>query len=239
MIRLDKYLAQTGNGTRSQVKELIKKGLVSVNGEIIKNSEYKLNEQSDEVFISGSKVNYIRYEYFMLNKPAGYVSATEDKKEKTVLELIKDKKRHDLFPVGRLDKDTEGLLIISNDGAMAHDILSPKKHVDKVYYAKIEGKVQKQHIEVFKEGIDIGEKRKTLPAELCIISSGDISEIEITIREGKYHQIKRMFLAIGMKVLYLKRIKMGNILLDESLKKGEYRRLRDEEIRALTEMRNN
>lgn len=238
MIRLDKYISETGKGTRSRVKEMIKKGLVTVNDEVVKKPEYKINEQSDEVFISGCKVDYIRYEYFMLNKPAGYISATEDKKEKTVLELIKDSCRKDLFPVGRLDKDTEGLLIISNDGAMAHEILSPKKHVDKVYYAKIEGNVMKEHVEMFKEGIDIGEKKKTLPAELIIISSGDISEVEITIREGKFHQVKRMFLAIGMKVIYLKRIKMGNIILDESLDKGEYRMLNDEEIRALTEMRN-
>ena len=172
----------------------------------------------------------------MINKPAGVISATEDKKQTTVVELIDERKRKDLFPVGRLDKDTEGLLLITNDGELAHRLLSPKKHVDKVYYAEIEGRVNEEDVQKFKDGIQIDEEFTALPAELVILESGETSKIEVTIREGKFHQIKRMFHAVGKEVIYLKRLSMGTLELDESLELGEYRKLTEEELNALMEI---
>lgn len=233
MMRLDKFLADMGHGTRSEVKGYIKKGMVSVNGITEKRPELKVDEKNDKILISGKDVRYVKYEYFMLNKPSGYVSATEDKKEHTVLELIEGNIRNDLFPVGRLDKDTEGLLIISNDGGMAHRILSPSHHVSKLYYARVSGVVTDAHIKIFEKGICIGGGIITKPAMLKILKSAEESEIELEIYEGKFHQVKRMFEAIGMKVVYLKRIKMGGIPLDESLKTGEYRRLTEQEVGIL------
>lgn len=234
MIRLDKFLTDMGCGTRSVIKNLVRKGKVSVNGEIIKKPEIKINEDEDVVLLDGEEIRYNRYEYFMLNKPDGYVSATTDRNEKTVLDLLKaEDRRKDLFPVGRLDKDTEGLLVISNDGEMAHKILSPKNHIAKTYYVKVNGRIENEHIDTFEKGIDIGEKNITKPGILKIIKSGDISEAELTIYEGKFHQVKRMFEAVGMKVVYLKRIKMGTLGLDETLKPGEYRRLTLEETEQL------
>ncbi len=234
MIRLDKFLTDMGCGTRSVIKNLVHKGKVSVNGEVIKKPEIKINEDEDVVLLDGEEIKYNRYEYFMLNKPDGYVSATTDRNEKTVLDLLKaEDRRKDLFPVGRLDKDTEGLLVISNDGEMAHKILSPKNHIAKTYYVKVNGRIENEHIEIFEKGIDIGEKNITKPGILKIIKSGDISEAELTIYEGKFHQVKRMFEVVGMKVVYLKRIKMGTLGLDETLKPGEYRRLTLEETEQL------
>lgn len=233
MIRLDKYLADAGRGTRSEVKALIKKGIVKVNGAVEKRPEYKVDENNDTITIQDKKAEYIKYEYFMLNKPAGYVSATEDKREHTVLELIKGNIKKDLFPVGRLDKDTEGLLIISDDGEMAHKILSPSNHIGKVYYARVSGMVTGEHVKMFAEGIGIGGGQTAKPAKLKILKSGEESEIELKIYEGKFHQVKRMFGAIGMKVLYLKRISMGDLSLDDSLGVGEFRRLTDKEVKAL------
>lgn len=234
MIRLDKFLTDMGCGTRSIIKNLVRKGKVSVNGEIIKKPEIKINEDEDVVLLDGEEIRYNRYEYFMLNKPDGYVSATTDRNEKTVLDLLKaEDRRKDLFPVGRLDKDTEGLLVISNDGEMAHKILSPKNHIAKTYYVKVNGRIENEHIDTFEKGIDIGEKNITKPGILKIIKSGDISEAELTIYEGKFHQVKRMFEVVGMKVVYLKRIKMGTLGLDETLKPGEYRRLTLEETEQL------
>lgn len=232
-IRLDKYLADMGKGTRSEVKKAISKGLVRVNNEIVKKPETKLDTDSDNVLFDGVLVGYAQYEYYMLNKPAGVISATEDKREKTVIDLITEKKRKDLFPVGRLDRDTEGLLLISNDGELAHRLLSPSKHVDKVYYAKIDGKVTIEDVEAFQQGVDIGEEKLTRPAKLRILKSGTQSEIELTICEGKFHQVKRMFQAVGKEVVYLKRLQMGTLILDESLKPGEYRELTEQEIADL------
>lgn len=232
-IRLDKYLADMGKGTRSEVKKAISKGLVRVNNEIVKKPETKLDTDSDHVLFDGVLVGYAQYEYYMLNKPAGVISATEDKREKTVIDLITEKKRRDLFPVGRLDRDTEGLLLISNDGELAHRLLSPSKHVDKVYYAKIDGKVTIEDVEAFQQGVDIGEEKLTRPAKLRILKSGTQSEIELTICEGKFHQVKRMFQAVGKEVVYLKRLQMGTLILDESLKPGEYRELTEQEIADL------
>ncbi len=231
-MRLDKYLAEMGVGTRQEVKKQIRQGKAAVNGTVVKAADTKIDETSDEVTISGRNISYVSYEYYMLNKPAGVVSATEDRRDTTVIDLIKEKKRKDLFPVGRLDKDTEGLLLITNDGDLAHRLLAPKKHVDKVYYAKIDGMVTEEDVKRFAEGIDIGaeEEEMTRPAKLDIMKSAEESEIRLTIHEGKFHQVKRMFLAVGKEVTYLKRERMGTLCLDENLKPGEYRLLTEEEI---------
>ena len=232
MMRLDKYLAEMGVGTRQEVKKQIRQGKVTVNGTVVKAADTKIDEPCDEVTIGGRNISYVSYEYYMLNKPGGVVSATEDRRDTTVIDLIKDKKRKDLFPVGRLDKDTEGLLLITNDGDLAHRLLAPKKHVDKVYYAKIDGMVTEEDVKRFAEGIDIGaeEEEMTRPAKLDIMKSAEESEIRLTIHEGKFHQVKRMFLAVGKEVTYLKRERMGTLCLDENLKPGEYRLLTEEEI---------
>ena len=231
-MRLDKYLAEMGVGTRQEVKKQIRQGKAAVNGTVVKAADTKIDETSDEVTICGRNISYVSYEYYMLNKPAGVVSATEDRRDTTVIDLIKEKKRKDLFPVGRLDKDTEGLLLITNDGDLAHRLLAPKKHVDKVYYAKIDGMVTEEDVKRFAEGIDIGaeEGEMTRPAKLDIMKSAEESEIRLTIHEGKFHQVKRMFLAVGKEVTYLKRERMGTLCLDENLKPGEYRLLTEEEI---------
>jgi 16S rRNA pseudouridine516 synthase len=238
MMRLDKYLCETGFGTRSQVKDLLKKGQVMVNGEVVKKPELKINETTDQILCQGKKASYQKNIYLMLHKPAGVVSATEDNREKTVLDLVRpEDRKNGLFPVGRLDKDTEGLLLLTDDGELAHRLLSPKKHVDKTYYAKIDGQVTKEHIEQFREGLDIGDEKKTLPAVLTILLSGPVSEIEITIHEGRFHQIKRMFEAVGCKVTYLKRLSMGSLVLDETLPPEEYRPLTEAELEGLTKQR--
>ena len=197
MMRLDKYLCETGFGTRSQVKDLLKKGQVMVNGEVVKKPELKINETTDQILCQGEKASYQKNIYLMLHKPAGVVSATEDNREKTVLDLVRpEDRKNGLFPVGRLDKDTEGLLLLTDDGELAHRLLSPKKHVDKTYYAKIDGQVTEEHVKQFREGLDIGDEKKTLPAVLTILLSGPVSEIEVTIHEGRFHQINRIFEAV-------------------------------------------
>lgn len=232
-MRLDKFLAEMGVGSRSQVKEYIKKGLVEVNGEKAKKPEIKVNPEADTVSYNGEDIHFTEYEYYMLNKPAGYVSATKDNVSETVVSLIKDSIRDDLFPVGRLDKDTEGLLLITNDGELSHNLLSPKKHIEKTYFAKIDGMVTKEDADIFSKGMDIGDEKPTLPAVLKIIKSDRISEIELTISEGRFHQVKRMFQAVDKKVIYLKRLSMGNLKLDDSLSLGEYRKLTNEELEIL------
>ena len=235
MMRLDKFLCETGFGTRSQVKDLLKKGQVTVNGAVAKKSEQKIDEHKDRVICQGIEASYEKYVYYMLHKPAGVVSATEDKREKTVLDLLKLEDRRDgIFPVGRLDKDTEGFLLLTDDGDLAHRLLSPRKHVDKTYYAKIAGSVTEAHIERFREGLDIGDEKKTLPAMLEILASEpETSEIRITIHEGRFHQVKRMFEAVGCKVTYLKRLSMGAVALDETLAPGDYRPLNEKERELL------
>lgn len=233
MIRLDKYLADMSFGTRTEVKKLIRQGKVVVDGAIVKNPDIKIDTDTQSVLCNGIAVTYETYEYYMLNKPAGVISATSDKKEKTVLDLIDSKKRKDLFPVGRLDKDTEGLLLITNDGELAHRLLSPKKHVDKLYYARVEGVVGVEDIDAFAKGLDIGEGEYTKPAKLEILKSDVISEIQLTIQEGKFHQVKRMFEVVGKKVIYLKRLEMGTLKLDDGLGLGEYRPLTQKEIEEL------
>ena len=234
--RLDKYLSNAGCGTRTEVKQLLKKGLVTVNGVPAAKPEQKVDSEKDQIFCKGAAVCLEQYRYFMLYKPAGYLSATEDRRQSVVLDLIKEKKKEDLFPVGRLDMDTEGLLLLTNDGALAHGLLSPRKHVDKTYFAKIRGQVTEEDCARFREGLDIGEKKKTMPARLVILETyPEVTEIEITIQEGKFHQIKRMFEAVGKQVVYLKRLSMGNLRLDERLQPGEYRSLTETEIEGLRE----
>ena len=238
-LRLDKFLADMGVGTRQEVKLLIRKGQVTVDGATVKAPEQKVDPEEAQVTVNGSSISYVKMEYWMLHKPAGVISATEDRRERTVLDLLNNAARKDLFPVGRLDKDTEGLLLITNDGALSHRLLSPKSHVPKVYEAVIDGKVTEEDRKAFGEGLDIGDDKPTLPAKLVIL---DITEkepgifesrIRITICEGRFHQIKRMFEQVGTKVVYLKRLSMGNLELDPKLQKGSARPLTEEEKAAL------
>jgi len=235
MIRLDKYLADMQIGSRSEVKAYIRKGRVKVNNIVVSDPNLKVKE-GDSIFFDDNIVTYEKHSYYMLNKPAGVVSATRDNLSETVLDCIKDKKHKDLFPVGRLDKDTEGLLLITNDGELAHRLLSPKRHVDKVYYATVKGVVNDDDKEAFAKGVIIGDNYRTLPASLQIIASAEISEIKLTIHEGKFHQVKQMFEAVGKEVIYLKRLSMGSLILDPKLKTGEYRFLTEEEIARLKEI---
>lgn len=224
--RLDKFLCDLNIGTRSQVKTFIQKGLVTVNGEIIKKPECKVSD-TDSVCYQGQALSGEQYAYYMLHKPAGIISATEDKFQTTVLEYFKEEPCKNLYPVGRLDKDTEGLLLITNDGELGHRLLSPRHHIPKTYYVELEYSITETEIALLETGIDIGEKNVTLPAKIEII---DEKMLYITITEGKFHQIKRMFEAVDNKVIYLKRISMGDLALDDALPKGHYRRLTIEEI---------
>lgn len=233
LVRLDKYLSDMNIGSRSDIKSWIRKGRVSINSIPCLRPQEKVSTDEDEITLDGQIIVYEEFLYFMMNKPVGVISATEDKWDKTVIDLIKTVKRKDLFPVGRLDKDTEGLLIITNDGDMAHRLLSPKKKVDKVYYARIDGRVTEEDKAVFLSGISIGEEKPCLPAKLDILKSDAISEINLTIYEGKYHQVKRMFEALGKRVIYLKRISMGGLYLDPLLKPGDNRRLTIDEVKHL------
>lgn len=237
-VRLDKFLADAGVGTRSEVKKQIQKGLVQVNGAVVKDSGYKVTVPQDRVSAGGKyTVAAEEFEYYLFHKPAGCVSATSDNFHQTVLDYFPESKK-ELFPVGRLDKDTEGLLLITNDGDLAHQLLSPGKHVEKTYFARVAGQATQNDVAAMKCGVDIGEKKLTLPAKLVILrteetADGWVSEVELTICEGKFHQVKRMMEAVGKKVMYLKRISMGPLSLPEDLEKGQYRRLTKEEISQL------
>ncbi|HIU03570.1 MAG TPA: rRNA pseudouridine synthase [Candidatus Onthocola gallistercoris] len=233
-IRLDKYLADMGMGTRSGIKSAIRKGQVQVNGVVARSSDQKV-AGSDLIQFNGQTVTYLQWEYILLNKPAGVLSATEDKKDRTVLDLIESPRKGDLFPVGRLDKDTEGLLLITNDGALAHRLLAPKSHVAKVYYAEVSGKVTRTDVDLFASGLQVDASFKALPAKLEIISADENrSKIRLEIYEGKFHQVKRMFQAVGKEVQYLKRLSMGPLVLDKTLEPGQWRRLDEKEIQILT-----
>lgn len=231
-LRLDKFLAEMGVGTRSQVKEMVRKGKIRVNGETEKRPERKILPQADRVEADGRPVAYAAMEYYMLNKPQGVVSATEDGRYPTVTSLVDSALRRDLFPVGRLDLDTEGLLLITNDGGLAHSLLSPKRHVDKVYYARIQGLLPEDAVRRVQEGLILEDGTRTLPARLEILGE---NEILLTIREGKFHQVKRMAEALGARVSYLKRLSMGPLKLDPGLLPGQYRPLTEEELEALKE----
>lgn len=234
-MRLDRYIANMGCGSRSEVRRLIRSGSVIVNDQSIKDESFQIDPGNDVVFCWGSEVTYREHVYLMLNKPAGVVSATEDLKERTVLDLISPKYLNKgIFPVGRLDKDTEGLLILTNNGELGHKLLSPKKKVPKRYFVEVSGVVGSEDIESFQNGIILDDGYQTMPAELELLRTGNQSEVMVVIEEGKYHQIKRMFQAVGKKVLYLKRLTMGNLSLDPSLKIGDYRELTQEEIQILS-----
>lgn len=234
-MRLDRFLAETGKGTRSEVKKLVTAGRVTVNGAAVRDPGLKIDENADDICIDGLGISYADFEYYMLNKPGGVISASRDNRKNgqvCVTDLIKEKIRSDLFPVGRLDKDTEGLLIITNDGDLAHRLLSPKKHVEKTYYAELDGRLTHESADRIMSGVDIGDEKPTLP---CLINILSESSCLITIHEGRYHEIKRMFKTEGRKVEFLKRISMGPISLDAELAPGEYRRLTEDETRLLKE----
>ena len=236
--RLDKILADSGLGTRSSVRDLIKSGKVRINDNIEKDPGKKVDTDADRITCNGEDISFSEKVYYMLNKPAGVITATEDKNQKTVLDLITDKKRRDLFPVGRLDKDTVGLLLITNDGALGHRLLAPGKHVAKKYLVRVDGIITEEISSAICSGVDIGDDKPTAPAELDTIKQIEdtdavIYEAVITITEGRYHQIKRMFEAFGLNVIYLKRLSMGSLTLDPDLKEGEWRYLSDEEIKSL------
>ena len=230
-MRIDKYLANMGVGTRKEVKDYISKGFILINGEVVKKATQQINENEDKIEYKNQEIIYKPYIYLMLNKPQGVISATKDY-SKTVIDLLEEKYQNkDIFPVGRLDKDTEGFLLLTNDGKLAHELLSPKKKVNKKYFAKVEKGLKKEDIQVFENGVYLDkENYLTKPAKLEILSD---NEAYITIQEGKYHQVKRMFHAVDNSVIYLKRISMGELSLDENLKLGEYRELTDEETNLL------
>lgn len=235
-MRLDKFLCDMNMGTRSEVKILVKKGLVTLNGAVVKAADTKIDEAKDVITCNGRTLSYQKYRYFLLNKPMGVVSATEDNVSKTVLDLLDKQDRvKDLFPVGRLDKDTEGFLLITNDGELAHRLLSPKKHVYKAYIAGIEHPLSDADAEALRNGVDIGEERLTLPAQVEIL---DDCVVRLTICEGKFHQVKRMLEAVGNRVLTLKRVSFGPLKLDESLRPGEYRELTESEVQSLQNAQN-
>lgn len=239
-MRLDKLLAHTGFGTRKEVKKIIKDKYITVNDEIVTNAGLKVNLEVDDVRVGGTQIFYEEFVYYMLNKPAGVISATEDFMHETVLDLLDPSDLvQEPHPVGRLDIDTEGLLILTNDGQLTHQLTSPKKEVDKEYYAEIDGIVTEDDIVKFKEGLlleDDDEPFTTLPAKLEIleiIEEDNASVIHVTVHEGKFHQVKRMFKAVGKEVTYLKRVRMKELHLDENLPLGEYRRLTEEELAIL------
>jgi 16S rRNA pseudouridine516 synthase len=234
-LRIDKMLSNSGVGSRKQIKTDARKGFVEVNGTIEKDSSKIIDTETDTVKYKGEVIKYTQYIYLMMNKPRGVVSATEDNYDKTVIDLLDDEEKfYEPFPVGRLDKDSEGLLLITNDGKLAHELLSPRKHVDKTYYVEVAEEITEDDVRAFEEGVILKEDNyKTLPAKLQIMESGYPSICLVTIREGKFHQLKRMFNAVNNEVTYLKRISMGALKLDEPLKTGQYRHLTEEEINLL------
>lgn len=233
-MRLDKFLTACGVGTRSEVKKTVKSGAVSVNGKVVTKADVHLDPNTDTVTAYGQKIKYREFVYLMLNKPQGYLSATRDGRTPTVMELVPDEYMHfEPFPVGRLDIDTEGFLLMTNDGDLAHRLLSPKKHIPKTYVAQIEKAVGEAETDAFREGVVLDDGYKTLPAELKSLSDTEPYFAEIVIHEGKFHQVKRMFEAVGNKVLYLKRTKMNRLSLDDNLELGEIREITEEEMELL------
>ena len=226
MIRLDKYLCDLNIGSRSEIKEYIRKKLITVNGAIASDPGMRISEDSTVTY-RGEPLIYKKFRYYMLNKPKGVVSATQDNIDTTVLDLLKDINTRDMFPVGRLDKDTEGLLIITNDGEMSHRLLSPKNHVEKCYLVHLKHNITSDDIKTLCMGVDIGDDTITLPAKVEAIAT---DKIYLTITEGRYHQVKRMLEAVDNKVVFLKRVSFGPLELDPSLSPGEYRELDESEI---------
>ena len=242
-MRLDKLVAEQTGSTRSAVKGLIQSGRVTVNGLVVKDGAKKVSEEEDEVALDGEVFRFQRFAYFMLNKPAGVVSATRDKADATVVALLdaSDRKKRKLFPVGRLDKDTEGLLLITDDGMLSHQLLSPRKHADKLYFARLTRDITKEEVALFASGMKVDEELTAMPAELrklteeerAVFFPGEDFAAAVTLCEGKFHQVKRMFAATGNEVLYLKRIAMGGVTLEPKLLPGQYRELSKEELDCL------
>ncbi len=237
MERLDKVLSNSGYGSRKDVKKLVKAGFVEIDGKKVKSSDALVDIQKNEIFIKGEELIYKKYVYYIMNKPAGVVSATFDNYDKTVIDLLKPyDATFEPFPVGRLDKDTVGLLLLTNDGEMNHRLISPKWHVDKVYYAETDKAVDEEDVKAFKDGIVLEDEYKCMPAVLDIVSSDSTStKVNVTVQEGKFHQVKRMFIARNKEVVYLRRIRFGPIDLDERLNEGEYRELSQNEIDLLNQ----
>lgn len=238
-IRLDKYLSDMTSETRSKVKEYIRKGRITVNTVIVKSPDTKVDTDNDEVCLDGKPVGYVEYYYYMMNKPQGVITSTEKGKTKTVMDVFKETgidcpRLDELSPVGRLDKDTEGLLLITNDGELNHKLLSPKNHVDKVYFAELKYPLKEDDKTAFEEGLDLGDFVSS-PAVLEICENDNSFTARVTISEGKFHQIKRMFEAVDNEVIYLKRLQMGSLVLDKELELGDVRELTDEEIKILSE----
>lgn len=226
-MRLDKFLCDTAGFTRTEAKNAVKKGQIAVNGQVQKAADFKVEENTDTVTFQGRPLSYAAFHYYILHKPAGVITATEDKKESTVMDILREEKVKNLFPVGRLDKDTEGLLLITDDGELAHNLLSPKKHVDKEYLVKVRDSISEDDCRKLSEGVDIGDEKPTAPAKVERVAE---KEILLTIREGRFHQVKRMLQAVGNEVLYLKRLSMGSLRLPKDLEKGAYRPLSEDEI---------
>ena len=235
MERLDKIISNLGYGSRKEIKSLVKKGFVKVDGEVVKDNGLLIDPEKSVININGEELFYRKNIYLMMNKPDGVISATFDNREETVIDLLEvEHQVFNPFPVGRLDKDTVGLLLLTNDGELNHRLISPKWHVDKVYYAKIDKLVTEKDIEAFKNGITLDDGYKCKEGKLEILSASDEgSEVMVTIQEGKYHQVKRMFEAVGKTVVYLKRTEFGGLSLDSELEEGEYRELTDEELELL------
>lgn len=231
-MRLDKFLCQQNTGTRSQVKTYIRQGLVTVNGQTAKSADLHIDELNDRISFRGRKLQYVSERYYMMNKPAGVVSATDDNTAKTVVELLSPQDRNGVFPVGRLDKDTEGLLLLTDNGELAHKLLTPKRHVDKTYLVTLERPLTEEESRRLEEGVDIGEDRPTLPAK---VENIDEHTVFLTIHEGKFHQVKRMLHAVDNRVTALKRVAFAGLSLDESLNPGEYRELTEQEVVLLHE----
>ena len=230
ILRLDKMLAHCGYGSRKEVKQLIRKGEVIVNGEIVYDDDLKVDSDKDDIIVFDENVNYQELVYIMLNKPSGVVSATFDFHKQTVIDLVSEYANYKIFPVGRLDIDTVGLLLITNDGMLCHNLLSPKSHVDKKYYVEFDGEFKDSYYKMFENGIVLDDGYKTLPGKITL---NEKNKAIVTIHEGKFHQVKRMFEALNMKVTYLKRISFGTLTLDENLNEGQYRLLTDKEIEDL------
>lgn len=236
MERLDKIIASQGKFSRSEVKKLVKSGRITVDGKLPKSSDIKLSPDECDIRIDGESLNYKKHIYIMLNKPQGVISASNDREQQTVIDLVpKDLFREGLFPAGRLDGDTTGFVLITDDGDFAHRILSPKNHIMKTYHATLRDELTEDDIIRFKEGLTLGDGTECLEAHVRVLESGDINLAEIKICEGKYHQVKRMFASIGNKVLELRRVKMGGLDLDESLREGECREITDKELKMITE----
>lgn len=243
-MRLDKLVAELTGMTRSQARDVITKGRVCVNGEVKKQTAEQVKEDRDAITLDGDPLVFQKFVYYMLNKPAGTVSATRDREDKTVVSLLseEDRKRRNLFPVGRLDKDTEGLLLLTDDGMLSHQLISPKKHADKLYFAKLRRGITKEDVELFASGMKVDEELTALPARLRELTEEERLEFSpegysaaVTVVEGKFHQVKRMFAATDNEVLYLKRMAMGGVYLDPELQPGEYRSLTEEEMVVLQE----